>query len=29
MIELSTRKWATIKKTAQILQPNVGKKQRL
>ena len=29
MIELSTRKWATIKKTAQIVQPNVAKKQRL
>ena len=29
MIELSTRNWATIKKTAQIVQPNVAKKQRL
>ena len=29
MIELSTRKWATIKKTAQIVRPNVAKKQRL
>lgn len=29
MIELSTRKWAVIKKTAQILQPNIAKKQKL
>lgn len=29
MIELSTRKWAVIKRTAQILQPNVAKKQKL
>lgn len=29
MIELSTRKWATIKKTAQIVQPNVAKAEKL
>lgn len=29
MIELSTRKWATIKKTAQIVQPNVAKQAKL
>lgn len=29
MIELSTRKWATIKKTAQIVQPNVAKRAKL
>lgn len=29
MIELSTRKWATIKKTAQIVQPNVAKRTKL
>lgn len=29
MIELSTRKWAAIKKTAQIVQPNVSKAEKL
>ena len=29
MIELSTRKWADIKKTAQIVQPNVSKAEKL
>lgn len=29
MIKLSTRKWATIKKTAQIVQPSVAKKAKL
>lgn len=29
MIVLSTRKWATIKRTAQIVQPNVAKKAKL
>lgn len=29
MISLSTRKWATIKRTAQIVQPNVAKKAKL
>lgn len=29
MITLSTRKWAAIKRTAQIVQPNVAKKAKL
>lgn len=29
MIKLSTRKWATIKKTAQIVQPSVAKRVKL
>lgn len=29
MIELSTRKWSVIKKTAQIVQPKVAEKQKL
>ena len=29
MIEVSTRKWAAIKKTAQIVQPNVSKAEKL
>lgn len=29
MIKLSTRKWATIKKTAQIVQPSVAKRAKL
>jgi hypothetical protein len=29
MIKLSTRKWATIKKTAQIVQPSVAKRIKL
>ena len=29
MIKLSTRKWATIKRTAQIVQPSVAKRAKL